>query len=138
MSDMDLVGRGSTATIFRLRPGVILTTPRQVTKRIANNFLVERQILSALGEHPRIMKFVLTPKLSCYSPGTNESIDFLAGNETQALLKAYSSRKPVMGISSNIDLYQHNDEISLPTRKIWCRQAVESIVYLHTRPRRAP
>lgn len=28
-------------------------------------------------------------------------------------------------------MYKHNDEISLHTRKTWCRQAVESIVYIH-------
>lgn len=67
MFDME-IGLGSTAKIIRVRPGVILKSPRQVCKggssyqamikKIANNFLVERQILSALGEHPRIVKFV--------------------------------------------------------------------------------
>lgn len=61
--------RGSTSLIFPVRPGVIVKRPAEVwkessaytrlTQKIANNFLVERKILEALGAHPRIVKYIL-------------------------------------------------------------------------------
>ena len=60
---------GSTSTFSRVRPGVIIKSPKQVwkesssynelTQKIAYNFYVERQILQRLGNHPRIVKLVL-------------------------------------------------------------------------------
>ena len=57
---------GSTSTFLRIQTGVVLKHPRQIweqssayqslTDSITHEFSVERQILSVLGEHPRIVK----------------------------------------------------------------------------------
>lgn len=60
---------GSTSEFYRIREGVVLKSPARVweqssayqklTDTIAENFLIERQILEALGDHPRIVRSVL-------------------------------------------------------------------------------
>lgn len=66
----ELTHLGSTSTIYRLRPGIVLKSPSPVwnvfpdkAKDIALKFSVEKQILDRLGDHPRIVKFVHS---SCY------------------------------------------------------------------------
>jgi len=59
--------RGSTSCILPIQLDVIVKQPAEVwkessaymrlTKKIANNFLVERKILEELGAHPRIVKY---------------------------------------------------------------------------------
>jgi hypothetical protein len=60
---------GSTSIIGRLKPGVVLKSPRyswwscpaveahNSVKDIKHSFNVEEQILRILGEHPRIIKY---------------------------------------------------------------------------------
>lgn len=57
---------GSTSKFLQVRPGVILKYPVTFSQsclcqtrsdEIAKNFDVERQILEALGEHPRIVRY---------------------------------------------------------------------------------
>jgi hypothetical protein len=55
---------GSTAILFRVRPGVILKAPVrmghdqviQERQDVLNKFNIERQILERLGPHPRIVR----------------------------------------------------------------------------------
>ncbi|KAF2243548.1 kinase-like protein [Trematosphaeria pertusa] len=107
--------RGSTSYIFPVRPGVIVKQPaevwkespayRRLTEKIANNFLVEQQILEALGAHPRIVKY--------YS-------------SLRGLLLSKASH-------SNLQRYleANYDSIPLSIWQMWCRQVVESISYIH-------
>lgn len=62
---------GSTATVARLRPGVVLKAPRHkwwdiekissesrdLIERIKHSFCVEQRIFETLGDHPRIIKY---------------------------------------------------------------------------------
>lgn len=60
--------QGSTSEFYRIQEGVVLKSPakvweqssayQQLTNTIARNFLIERQILEALGDHPRIVRSV--------------------------------------------------------------------------------
>ncbi|KAF2241361.1 kinase-like protein [Trematosphaeria pertusa] len=112
--------RGSTSLIFPVRPGVIVKRPAEVwkessaytrlTQKIANNFLVERKILEALGAHPRIVKY----------HGWQDKPESLRG-----LLLSKASH-------GNLQRYlEANHDIPLSIRQRWCRQAVESIAYIH-------
>jgi hypothetical protein len=60
---------GSTSIIGRLKPGVVLKSPRyswwsspaaeahDSVKHIRHSFCVEERILRILGDHPRIIKY---------------------------------------------------------------------------------
>src|SRR5262249_45958164 len=56
---------GSTAILFRVRPGVVLKAGVQILEdqvprerpSVAKHYFVERQILERLGDHPRIVRY---------------------------------------------------------------------------------
>ncbi|KAF2271830.1 kinase-like protein [Westerdykella ornata] len=109
---------GSTSTFYRIRPGVVLKSPVQVweksahrhklSERITNSFVVERQILEKLGDHPRIIF------------GYDDTTDikgFLLAEASHGNLQTY------------ID--ENNALIGDSLRRKWCWQAAEAIAYLH-------
>ncbi|KAI9652865.1 MAG: hypothetical protein M1821_007783 [Bathelium mastoideum] len=114
--------RGSTSCIFSVRPGVVVKQPADVweessaysrlTKKIANNFLVERRIMEALGAHPRIVKY----------HGWQDKTENLHG-----LLFSKASH-------GNLQNYLETSHDIIPSsvRQKWCRQAVEPIPYIHS------
>lgn len=65
---MKVLSVGSTATVARVEPGLVLKSPHfswwhsrnaeihRVVRDIKHNFEVEEQILAKLGEHPRIIR----------------------------------------------------------------------------------
>ncbi|KAI0810001.1 kinase-like domain-containing protein [Xylaria sp. FL0064] len=112
--------QGSTSRFCHIKPGVILKYPVEVwkesgayqklTDEITNNFLVERQILDLLGEHPRIVKYL----------GWHDTM--------RGLLLAEASHGSLQRY-----LEENHDTIPTPVRRKWCRQVVESIAYIHGR-----
>lgn len=60
---------GSTAIFFRFQPGLVLKAPVKILEdhvvrerlSAAHNYIVERQILDRLGEHPRIVRCAELP-----------------------------------------------------------------------------
>jgi hypothetical protein len=63
------VNIGSTSIILRLKPGVMLKSPRLVDSHsyaegIKLSFVVEEKILKIPGDHPRIMKYGSLPSSS--------------------------------------------------------------------------
>lgn len=60
--DCKLQFRGSTSCFYKLSQGIVLKSPADQPTRadiIAAEFSVERQLLETLGQHPRIVRFVL-------------------------------------------------------------------------------
>ncbi|KAI8965047.1 kinase-like protein [Daldinia sp. FL1419] len=109
---------GSTSCFMRVQPGIILKYPltfegHQIDNRwiarINNSFAVERQIYQLLGKHPRI--------INCF--GWQNEVGLPPG-----LLFTEASH-------GSLQHYLDNNAISLPLQKKWCKQVVESIVYIH-------
>ena len=104
--------RGSTSYIIPVRPGVVVKQPAEVwkessaytrlTEKIANNFLVERKILDALGAHPRIVKYLSSFPQHVGSLLTLPS-DIMDGRTNLRACAACSFPKPAMA-TSNITL----------------------------------
>ncbi|KAB5569906.1 kinase-like domain-containing protein, partial [Coniochaeta sp. 2T2.1] len=101
---------GSTSRFYRVRQGVLLKYPIELTDEIANNFSVERRILEILGEHPRIVS---------YLGWQDSSRGLLLTKASHGSLQRY--------------LDENNDTLPPSVRKKWCRQVVESIAYIHSR-----
>ncbi|OBT80573.1 hypothetical protein VF21_00409 [Pseudogymnoascus sp. 05NY08] len=104
---------GSTSIILRLKPGVVLKSPRLVDSHsfaedIKLSFIVEEKILKILGDHPRIMKFLGTSEL----PKGLLFVEASAGS-----LQAYLDR--------------NNESISIACRMKWRTQAAEATQYTH-------
>ena len=69
-SSMEVLSVGSTATVARVEPGLVLKSPHfswwnsqhaktyRAVRDIKHNLWVEEQILAKLGEHPRIIRQV--------------------------------------------------------------------------------
>lgn len=67
-SSMEVLSVGSTATVTRIKPGVVLKSPHfsrwhsksaeshRLVRDIKHYFCVEEKILAELGEHPRIIR----------------------------------------------------------------------------------
>ncbi|KAG8404893.1 hypothetical protein J3459_016700 [Metarhizium acridum] len=110
---------GSTALFFRLRPGIILKAPVKVGEdqilRLRDNvdhyFSIEKQILSRLGVHPRIVRFL------------GSHTEFPTG-----LLFVEANHGNLQSF-----LYQHSNEITLSLRHKWFIQAIESIAFIHSK-----
>ncbi|UPL03863.1 hypothetical protein LCI18_014797 [Fusarium solani-melongenae] len=110
---------GSTAIFFRVKPGVVLKAP--VTRQedlvlrlrpsVASRFSNEKEILTRLGNHPRITKYL----------GWHD--EFPTG-----LLFVEASPGSLQSF-----LDDPNRDISLSVRKILYRQATEAIAYIHSR-----
>lgn len=102
--------RGSTSYIFPVRPGVIVKQPaevwkespayRRLTEKIANNFLVEQQILEALGAHPRIVKYYSSFLQHAGSPLTLPS-DTMDGKTSPRAYAGCSFLKPAIATSND-------------------------------------
>jgi hypothetical protein len=65
----EVLGFGSTSIVGRLKPGVVLKSPRfswwestnsevyDIVKRVKRNFSVEERILQILGPHPNVIRY---------------------------------------------------------------------------------
>ncbi|OJD12316.1 serine/threonine protein kinase [Emergomyces pasteurianus Ep9510] len=116
----EVLDHGSTSIITRIKPGVVLKSPRyswwhsptaeshDSVKHIKHSFNVEEQILEILGDHSRIIKFL----------GLSESPRGLLFVEANA---------------GNLQTYLDNPSnvISTILRLQWCSQAAEAIQYIH-------
>ncbi|KID83975.1 Protein kinase-like domain protein [Metarhizium guizhouense ARSEF 977] len=110
---------GSTALFFRLRPGIILKAPVKVGEdeilrkrdNVDQYFSIEEQILSKLGKHPRIVRLL------------GARTEFPTG-----LLFAEASHGNLQSF-----LHQHGNEIAPSLRHRWFIQAIESIVFVHSK-----
>ncbi|KAI1387560.1 kinase-like protein [Hypoxylon trugodes] len=108
---------GSTAVILHVEPGIVLKHPhdratQELNDESAVKFDIERQIFELLGEHPRIVRY-----LGWQDATPDQQPGFLLAEASPGNLGVY--------------LYKNHDAIPLSLRKKWCRQAIESIVYLH-------
>ncbi|QSS70927.1 hypothetical protein I7I50_01585 [Histoplasma capsulatum G186AR] len=116
----EVLDHGSTSIITRIKPGVVLKSPRyswwhsptaeshDSVKHIKHSFNVEEQILGILGDHPRIIKFLGPSEI----PRGLLFVEANAGN-----LQTY--------------LDHGNGVISTILRLQWCFQAAEAIRYIH-------
>ncbi|ODH13540.1 serine/threonine protein kinase [Paracoccidioides brasiliensis] len=116
----EVLDHGSTSIITRIKPGVVLKSPRyswwhsptaefhDSVKHIKHSFNVEVQILGILGDHSRIIRFL----------GLSESPRGLLFVEANA---------------GNLQTYldHHSGLISPILRLQWCSQAAEAIQYIH-------
>ncbi|PGH32228.1 serine/threonine protein kinase [[Emmonsia] crescens] len=116
----DVLEHGSTSIITRIKPGVVLKSPRyswwhsptaeshDSVKHVKHSFNVEEQILGILGDHPRIIKFLGPSE----SPRGLLFVEANAGN-----LQTYLDHRS--GVINSILGLQ------------WCSQAAEAIQYIH-------
>ncbi|RHZ55478.1 hypothetical protein CDV55_103824 [Aspergillus turcosus] len=116
----EVLSQGSTALVSRVRPGVVVKSPRfswwhsstgathKLVKDIQKSFSVEEQIYEILGEHPRIVRFL----------GVSQ--------DPRGLLFAEASGGD---LQAYID--QHVGTTDPALRVKWCREAAEAIHYIH-------
>nr|KMM68416.1 hypothetical protein CPAG_04743 [Coccidioides posadasii RMSCC 3488] len=101
----EVVDHGSTSIITRIKPGVVLKSPRyswwhspsaeshDSVRHIKHSFNVEEQILGILGDHPRIIQY-----------GSSQNFIFCSA---------------LIGVIDTV------------LRLQWCSQAAETIQYIH-------
>ncbi|KAG6031163.1 hypothetical protein E4U41_007676 [Claviceps citrina] len=110
---------GSTALFFRLRPGILLKAAvkmgpdREMVTRdsVENNFRVEEQILARLGAHPRTVSYL--------GRRTEFPTGLLFAEASHGSLESY--------------LHRHGDDLAPGLRQRWFAQAVEAVVFLHSK-----
>ncbi|KAL8895058.1 MAG: hypothetical protein Q9207_008315, partial [Kuettlingeria erythrocarpa] len=115
----DLIGRGSTATIWRCphRAGVVIKSPAHEPQDPDQQlkFRTEVKILNILGNHPRITKYL--------------------GPLDQAL----PNKHLLFVEATNGDMQQYlknqarNTSLNDGLRLKWCRQAAEGLAYCHSK-----
>jgi serine/threonine protein kinase len=132
-----VLSSGSTSIVGRLKPGVVLKSPRfswwtsstadshDIVKDIKHSFSVEMKILSILGSHPNLAKY-RNPKFSSYT-FINTVSRFLGPSEDpRGLLFAEANRG---NLQTFLDTY--NSEVDMATRIRWRTQAAGATSYIH-------
>ncbi|GAB7353558.1 hypothetical protein MBLNU459_g3992t1 [Dothideomycetes sp. NU459] len=104
---MEIVAYGSTAIIKRYKNSTVMKCPNPEVADV-QSFRVEEQILSILGQHPRIVRFL--------------------GRELSGLLFREAN-------CGNLQRYleTHNAGLDLQLRLQWRLQAAEAISYIHSK-----
>ena len=121
---------GSMSEIKRVSPGVVLKKPHNfkdqgLAEQVANCFTVEQQILPRLGDHPRIVKYVLSQVTIPQRKAAHIITRYLGLQGDRILL----------GEASHGDIQTYLDShpsTSLDQRLLWCRQIAESIDYIYS------
>ncbi|KAG6009942.1 hypothetical protein E4U21_000713 [Claviceps maximensis] len=110
---------GSTGLFFRLQPGTILKSPVTVgfdnvirpRVNIEYRYTAEEKILNWLGSHPRIIRYL--------GSRTTFPTGLLFAEARHGNLQSF--------------LHQHNANINASLRQKWFLQAIEAVVFIHSK-----